>query len=344
MEVYAYRNKLETTMKSSSGGAFLGIVKEFWNENFDNNVVYGALFDKELNVRHERAINFIDCEKFCGSKYVQSNINGIFEKIINDLNEKKRVVFSGTPCQIYALKNFLNKKNINVENLYTIDFICHGTPNPKIWKDYKYWLEKKYKSRLIDFSFRYKGKNLKKNKMAYPIKACFSNGKIVEDSFYSRLYIQLFFSRLIYQECCYTCKFSTLNRHSDITIGDFWCYENVMKKKMSLPLLGMSLILVNTDKGKNIIEKMKKRAIVENDIYIERCNEKRFLLYQKDFGSERNKPKNIEKFKEEYKNLGFEYILRKYAGYNFIGYLKHNIKCVVTFLGILPWISKLYKH
>lgn len=344
MDVYAYRNKLKIAMKSSSGGAFLGIVNEFWNKELNNNVVYGSIFDKELNVKHERVTSLIDCEKFCGSKYVQSNMNGVFEKIIKDLNENNRVLFSGTPCQVYALKNFLCKKNIDMSNLYTIDLICHGTPSPNIWKDYKKWLEDKYKSKLINFSFRYKGNDPRKNKMLYPIKACFSNGKIIEDSFYSRLYIQLFFSRLIYQECCYNCKFSTLQRYSDITIGDFWKYSDVMEKNVSLPLLGMSLMLVNTTKGCELVEKMNKRAQNEKDIYIEKCNYDRFLFYQKDFGAKRNKPENVDIFREEYKRLGIEYILKKYAGYNLKGYIKHEMKALITFIGLLPLISKIYKH
>ena len=108
-----------------------------------------------------RVDSLTECNIFNGSKYVQSNIGGCFSCVEDDLKKGLQVIFSGTPCQINALNAFLVKNNCLADNLLTIDILCHGTPCARLWTDYRSWLEEKYNSRLVEFSFRYKVTELK---------------------------------------------------------------------------------------------------------------------------------------------------------------------------------------
>ena len=117
-------------LESSSGGAFSLLAEKITNEN---GFVFGATFDKQWNVIHNCTSDTNELNKFRSSKYVQSSINNTFTKAEELLKNGKKVLFSGTPCQIAGLKNFLRK---DYPQLYTIDFICHGVPSPLVWKTY----------------------------------------------------------------------------------------------------------------------------------------------------------------------------------------------------------------
>ena len=343
MRVFAYHNKRNILKKSSSGGAFLGIVDIFF-KNFPNGLVYGAAFDSDLYVRHMCADNINDCMKFCGSKYVKSNMNGIIAEVAENLCSGNNVLFSGTPCQIYALLHFLKIRRISNSNLITVDIICHGTPKVIYWIEFKKWLSKKMKSKLIDFKFRYKGEEGDStNRLKYSVYASFENGICLKDTFKSRLFLNLFFTTLPLTDACYNCKFSSLTRYSDITIGDFWGYETVMQKKLPNGTDGMSLVLVNTEKGNIILDKIFKTAFYDKDIYIEECFNDKYLQYQHNLKTYTQKPFLKEAFDDDYQKYGFEYILKKYAGYNLKGKVKHILKYILKFVGYKVTISDLYK-
>lgn len=141
---FAYINQDEYLNVSSSGGAFLGIAKVFFSINKDGRCsAYGACFDENLNVRHERVLTFEGTKRFCGSKYVQSDCLEAYKKAKKDLLEGYNVLFTGTPCQISVLKNTLKSSEVNVEKLLTVDIVCHGTPKAEIWKEYKSYIEQK---------------------------------------------------------------------------------------------------------------------------------------------------------------------------------------------------------
>lgn len=336
-KAYAYQNKTEILLKSSSGGVFSAIVSAYFqNLSGGGTVVYGAAFDEELDIRHMRVDSLTECNIFNGSKYVQSNIGGCFSCVEDDLKKGLQVIFSGTPCQINALNAFLVKNNCLADNLLTIDILCHGTPCARLWTDYRSWLEEKYNSRLVEFSFRYKGDGTKK-RMQYPMYARFENGKILEDSFLLRLYMTLYFTGLAYRDSCYNCKFSSANRCSDITIGDFWHYQEAMGKKTDTNR-GMSLMLVNTDKGIRVAGKM-----TEDNVYMEECEVDHLLRVQSTFGAIDGKNGEVNAFREDYKNHGIEYVLKKYAGYNLKGRVKHIVKKALTVYGLMPVVISLRK-
>lgn len=313
IEVYAFKNKTDILIKSSSGGAFTEVISSIFRLYPSKKIViYGAIFDSNFNVCHASVSNLKDCKKFRGSKYVQSNLKGIFDDIAYNLNARNIVVFSGTPCQNQLLNIFLKKKKISTDNLFKIDVICHGTPKPNIWKSYVRWLEKKNKSKLIGYSFRYKDGKKRKSYSAY---AKFENKKEKIDSLDVKVFNRLFLRRLTLTEKCFTCNFANIERVTDITLGDFWGIEKIMPDFPNKN--GVSEILVNTKKGKTIIEDIKQFNSNNLQVNIERCFSNEYINYQNNLNQPAERPLNYDKFNAEYKKYGIEYVIKKYAGYAF---------------------------
>ena len=137
-------------MNSSSGGAFTALSRYAIDNGF---TVYGGAYNECFDVVHESAVTNEDAVKFRGSKYVQSYLGDTFKKIKSQLDKGEKVLFSGTPCQCAGLVSFLKKP---YENLLTVDFVCHAVPSPKVWKLYREYLTKKYKSKIKGVNFRSK--------------------------------------------------------------------------------------------------------------------------------------------------------------------------------------------
>lgn len=241
-------------LESASGGVFSSIAKSFIQ---NGGIVYGATmtYDGKLYVRHIGIKNLSDLNKLKGSKYIQSDVQGIFKEIRNHLNNDNRVLFSGTPCQVDGLKGFL-KKDYN--NLYTIDLICHGVPSQQFFQDYIRYIEKKKHIKIIDFKFRDKHDGWK---LYGKIKYMDLNNEIKEDFFKAEesSFYQLFLNSYIYRENCYQCPYACKNRPGDITIGDYWCIDlvhpeylienggSIDEKK------GVSTLIINNEKGNDLV-------------------------------------------------------------------------------------------
>ena len=243
-EVYAlYNNNKDVLGKSSSGGVFDALA----NWTIDNNgYVCAACYDYEQNeLKHILFSEKEQIEKCQGSKYFQSKISkDIYEGIKKLLNEKTKVLFVGTPCQVAAIKKYCKASSIDTESLYTCDIICHGVGSPGIWKDYSNLLKKKGEIKYITFKGKEKGW---KNPSVYAI----INGKKVSIRKYSWLY----FDRSIMRPSCYKCKYTTTEREGDFSIGDFWkvkrYHPDIYNEK------GTSFIMLNTDNGKKVFDEVK---------------------------------------------------------------------------------------
>lgn len=327
-KVYALKNC--SIEGSASGAAFPTIVLALdkmlaCKGQSGNLIVYGAAFDEKFNVTHQRAESIYDCEKFKGSKYVQSNLGNSFSNVLDDLKRGKTVLFTGTPCQIFALKNYVMKANCSMENLYLADLICHGTPVPIFWKDYIAWLEKKLGSELEEFSFRYQKAKWKN----YPAMAKMKNGKRYVNTYEVRLYTSLFFTHLTMRDGCYSCKFANLNRPSDITIGDFWGIKECIP---DFPYQdSVSQILVNTEKGEQLLDLISHMG---ESVIVRECKTDDYLKYQHNLTRPTERPVMLDAFRKDYKENGFSYILTKYAGYGFKNKMKHNLKRLLIGIGI----------
>ena len=322
LEVYAFKNNDDSLYKSSSGGAFWAIIEACFAECKENAVIYGAAFDDELKVMHKAAYTKEECQCFRGSKYVKSSIRNAYEKIEENIKHGKCVLFSGTPCQVAALKTRLNNKGIDTSGLYLVDLICHGTPKANVWEDYKNWIEKKYKSKITEVSFRDKSNQNTK----YSIKLMLENGKVLNNNLEVSMFTRLFLRRYIMEDGCYKCPFANLNRQGDITLGDFWGIEAVMPEFPKAG--GVSLVLVNSDKGKKLIDKVRENA-AEHECHIKKCISDGYITYQNNLQKPAEKPKSLDKFRKEYKEKGFEYIIKKYAGYGLLDRIKYSIKSIM---------------
>lgn len=262
-KVYAAANTDETSLKkSASGGIFYAIAESFVA---NGGVVYGCsmeCMDNKLSTMHVQVSSNDNLCKLQGSKYVQSEIRETYKSVKKDLDNEKLVLFSGTPCQIGGLKSYL--LNRKYDNLYTIDLICHGVPSDEFFQKYLDYQEKKLKCRIKEYTFRDKsiGWGLV-GKMTFLTNSGKLKTKLIPDKLSS--YYNLFLRGLIYRDSCYECMYAQKNRVSDITIGDYWGIENEHPELLaenggSLSIKnGISCVLVNSEKGKNILMKYGKK-------------------------------------------------------------------------------------
>lgn len=248
LKAYAAWNKnRQEHLESSSGGAAYVFSSYILDKG---GVVYGCTADG-IDVRHIRVENHSELSKLQGSKYVQSNVCGLFKEVKNDLKNGKTVLFIGTPCQVAGLKNYI--KYIP-EHLYFVDLICHGVPSQRMLYEHIQHVAKGRKIQHVSFR--------KGNDYRLSIKADKFNYEVsLWETPYKDLYLKGFFEGMICRPSCSKCPFAYPMRVSDITIGDFWGLQNAeLLPKESKD--GISLLLPMTDKGLNLIH------AVENNLYI----------------------------------------------------------------------------
>lgn len=241
-------------LKSSSGGMFSVLASDVIDRG---GVVFGAKFDTNFNVVHDYVETVDEIDVFRGSKYVQSNIGESFKKAKGFLDSGRIVLFSGTPCQIAGLKAYLRK---DYDNLITVDLICHGVPSPMIWQ--RYVNELGQGKKLTYMTFRDKSKGWNNGVLKYR----FDDRSEITEEYAESLYIKGFIKNCYLRPSCYDCNFKTLDRCSDLTLGDFWGVED------SLPDIdkesGVSLVIVHSLKGENLFDIIKNEIFYEEvDIY-----------------------------------------------------------------------------
>lgn len=247
-----HKNK-ETVFKSSSGGAFSSVGKILLKDGY---TVCGVKWNG-LKVVNSFADNEKDFEKFRKSKYILSDTNRCFSKIKNMLSQGEKVLFVSTPCQVEALKNFLTKPS---ENLFTIDLVCHGGPGQKLFDIYIEETEKTHKNKIKEYSFRNK-EPLKGRINTRSAKITFENGKEIITDAKKDPFLRAYYSRLFFRKSCLKCPFANLNRPGDITLGDGWGAEKTDNRLN--PETGVSLIIINSDKGEKLLERIYKEGNME---------------------------------------------------------------------------------
>ena len=252
-EFYDVRASDEIRMKSSSGGMFT-LIADYVFEN--NGFVCGASWRKDwLGVEHIIIDDKKDLDKLRGSKYVESSLGNIFSEIKKLLNDKKLVLFSGTPCQVSALNFYLGR---DYENLITVDLLCNSVVPQKVWIKY---LRENFSDNDIKnieyINFR------DKNKIGWdPAHCIYIKFKYGEYLSYgaNNSYIKLFLRHISVKEECLKCKYRKFERAGDITIGDYWGVEDNDDK-------GVSLVLVNSIKGKSIFENINQSNFNYKRVY-----------------------------------------------------------------------------
>ncbi len=232
--------------KSSSGGIFSLLADEVLNEG---GIVFGAAFDDSFMVRHIAADSEKGLERLRGSKYLQSDIGDTFKICKQELDKGRKVLYTGTACQIAGLKSFLKNE---YENLIAVDVLCHGVPTSELWKKYLNEQKQKYGSDVYQVSFRKKSTGWKK----YSVEIQFANSEKYEKRAAEDKYMRLFLSDICLRPSCHDCKFKSLERASDITIGDSWGINNYMPEMDDDK--GTSVILVHSEKGQAVIDNISK--------------------------------------------------------------------------------------
>ena len=250
-ESYAcINNNEEIRMESSSGGIFTLIAEEILNED---GIVFGVSFNENLELNHVEVRNKENLKFLRGSKYLQSNIGNTFKLAEDYLKQNRKVLFTGTPCQIEGLKCFLRK---DYNNLYTQDVICHGVPSRKVFE--KYINENKAKK----IYFRNK-ENKGWNNYQVLIKTKNSQKYINHEK---DLFMRIFLSDIALRKSCYNCKFKKKHRVSDITLADFWGINKVLPEMNDEK--GTSLVFLHSKKGREIFEKIKDKILFKKvDFY-----------------------------------------------------------------------------
>ena len=304
--------------QSSSGGIFATVASHFIDEG---GWVCGACLSiksNKIDVRHIISNDKCDLVKMQGSKYVQSDITDVIPKIKDMLKDNQRILFSGTPCQVDAIKRTTN----NNPNLFTIDLICHGVPSQKMFNDFlNNYIHSR--QRLKDVVFR------DRTKTGYTAKITVSDGKkevIKYNPEYLMSVYHLFLESINLRDNCYQCKYADASRCGDLTLGDYWGIKTVHKKEYEDGIVddrSWSCILANTSKGLELVNKTKNKYIIFESI----LDNVKFANEQLKRPSK--KPKHRKEVMELYSKRGYEAVekwYRKRMGIKFYGLLlRHTL-------------------
>lgn len=300
----------EVRLSSSSGGIFLEICRLVIS---NGGVVFGVGYDEHWMPVFMCAETLEQCEAFKGSKYAESELNGIYQILSEKISEGRMVLFSGTPCQAAAVRIRFPK----ADNLYIIDLICNSIPSRKVLNEYLKSIRVNY-GNIQYLNMRCKTPSWEKSSYNFRI-----NTKVVisEENKFTLLsrflnsFKNLFFSHLSVRYSCFNCKYRSTNRSGDLSLGDFWRIDKVCPDMNDGK--GTSIILVNSKKGEEIMRLMKLRS---QEVEIEKvlnnaCIPVKQLL----------PPDNYNQFWKDFEQYGYIYVAKKYTLYGTKNFVRHRI-------------------
>ena len=279
----AYHVSREVLLESQSGGVFTALSDCFLE---DGGAVYGCVLNDVFEAEHVRAIAKEERDRMRGSKYVQSTIGGVEDMLAYDVKSGIPVLFVGTPCQ-----SAMVKENYDAENLYVVDFLCHGVPSPALWKRYIMAKEKIYNIKKVKF----------RNKI------CEGKGNHTESIYdqegnehISNTYAAIYYSHLAHRPSCFQCRFAGQERYSDITIGGY-----LDKSNFEAPL-DSSMVIVNTEKGRKLFDRAKRALRYQHSCLAE-------YKQQPCYYHPVLKPGRYDEFWNDYLNMDILDLMKKYA-------------------------------
>jgi coenzyme F420-reducing hydrogenase beta subunit/polysaccharide pyruvyl transferase WcaK-like protein len=275
----AYKDKLEHPVayacydkddevrnRSATGGIFFTLASRV----IDNGgIVFGAVGCWLDRIYHTKAESIEDVKKMCNSKYLQSDINDTFKEAKQILNEGRPVFYTGTPCQIAGLYAYLEENN---DNLFTADLICHGVPSEVAFRKYIDDLEKEKGYRVMDV---YRDKSVGWRPVHFTF--VYETGEKETVSGMTDIYNRGFTTNLFQRKSCYTCKYASIPRIGDITLGDYFGGDK--SKRYDKENKGLSLVTVNTEKGKKMFESIKERLFLREYSIDEAVDESEHLAH-----------------------------------------------------------------
>ena len=322
-KVYGIKHKNEDIRAASRSGGIFTAVSDVVLKN--GGVVYGCALTEDFYAVHKKAVNPEQRDAFRGSKYIQSSVGNVYRQIENDLKDGNAVLFSGTPCQIHGLINFLKLRKADTEKLVTMDILCHGVPSPTVWIDYLNANFDKEKIEKVDF----------RDKTNFGWRAHHETITADGKELSSRKFTELFYSHLILRDSCFDCQYKNTDRIADITIGDFWRIENNDKEYDDDK--GISLVMLNTPKGEKYFDACKDELIVRT-YPIATC-------IQPAMSENYKRPAKKDAFLAEYKSENIMALTEKYTSKP-APTLKQKIRKIVgdclrpSFMAVIKFIRK----
>ena len=234
---------------SSSGGVFSALAEHVFAEG---GCVFGVVWKDKVTATFTKAENMVELEPMRGSKYTQAELGKIYRDVKTELLKGRQVLFSGTACQVYALKKYLRKP---YENLLTFDIVCHGVPSRKLLQAYVKHYEEAEGKELKEIYFRFKDGNWQ----GYKVQKRFKDGSVLNHVNSQDMFMNLFVGDYMLNKCCYNCPHAHLPRPGDITLGDYW--GNLKAMHPDWPISdGIGSLVANSDKGRDILEKLAEEG------------------------------------------------------------------------------------
>lgn len=301
LKVYACYNTDKDVRLSSSSGAVFSSLAEYVLEQ--RGVVYGvAMAEDCYSAEFISVTSKEQLTKLRGSKYLQAKVGNTYRSVKEDLVAGKLVLFSGTGCQVNGLKKFLGNE---YDNLICVDVICHGVPSPALWKKYAIYQEQKNAGELKGINFRCKDESWTDFGMK---EIC----KSIPDNETKKLYIfkdedsymQMFLRDYCLRPSCYECVAKNV-KMSDLTIADFWGINDVAPEMNDG--MGTSLVLVRTEKGKDVFKKVSSSMKLKEVSYEDgvRGNPAEYKSCAR--------PMQRNTFFDDMQSMSFEELKQKYA-------------------------------
>lgn len=302
---------VDVLKNSTSGGAFTALSDYIMGRG---GYVVGSIMDNSHNIHHQITNVKSERDNMRGSKYAQSNMEGIYYQISKVLNQNKPVLFVGTPCQAAAIQLFFGEK----ENLYVVDMLCHGVSSEKMFHDHIKYIEKKANKKCETYYFRSKS-------FGWVASTCegvrFEGDKNITFSYNMQCLSRMYYSGASLRPSCHRCQFRSLYRHSDITIADFWGIEKVALDKANKA--GSSLLLVNSKKGQNILQAISDLNVAHVfEVPVEDILFRVPLKPQEEI-------ENIDEFWKTYKEKGYEELIRQFASTGISEKVRFEIKKII---------------
>lgn len=292
-KAFAVRHRNTAELKLSRSGGMFVAISDYILDN--SGVVYGAGFSDHFRVVHKRATTKLGRDEFRGSKYVQSEMGDCFQQVKLDLKAGKQVLFSSTPCHTAGLKAYLGTQDLS--NLYICDIVCHGVPSPKIWDDYLGFIEAKFMGAIEKVNFRDKDLGWDSHYESFQVAG--RKRKLIR-----RTYTELFYRHIMLRPSCENCKYTNLQRPSDITLADYWGWEKNCPD-LNIDNAGISLVLVNSEKGRDLFDQIKQ-CLLYQEVKVQESMQPN-MEAPTEFSNDR------ELFWAAYHKYGFHYIAKKYA-------------------------------
>lgn len=312
LKVYAAKDKNLINRKKSASG---GVAAVFATHIIEQGGVFaGVRYDDDFNVVHSLCTSLDEVDLYRDSKYAQSYTGDIFLQIQEKLDSGQKVIVTGTPCQIAAMRIFFGYSN---KDLLLCDFVCHGVPPQRILKNCIKLIENEANKKVSRIFLRDKTDGWKNSNM----KVEFENGEEYIIHRRDSVFYKIFGSNYSLQESCYQCKFRNFNTYSDITLGDYWGIEEVYPDFYDNN--GVSIVIVNSKKGESFFDEISECFdIIETDIKHAVSTHPKLL---------KSAPRNdcrdyfLKEVKKDISVKKFKEATDKFSGSNFINKVKRKI-------------------